>query len=141
MTISYTTSTLNAMLSGSGLNATIGAAAILRIYAGTIPADANAALGSPTTLVDVTLASPLAFNSASGGTMSLIQVPAVTVVTTGTPSFFRILQSGGSVTVVQGTAGPEGTPVTYDLPLPILSTGSQLISGIALQLGSLTLGF
>lgn len=129
------------MLSGSGLNSTIGAAAILRIYAGTIPADANAALVGTTTLVDVTLASPLAFSTASGGGMTLIQMPAVTVATTGTPSFFRVLQSGGATTVLQGTAGPQGTLVTYDLPLPILSTGSQLISGISLQIGTLTLGF
>lgn len=104
----------------------------LRIYSGTAPADANAGLSGNTLLAELTM-NATAFGAASNG------VATANAITsdgnndaTGTPTFFRILESDGSTVVLQGTAGASA-----ELSLSGL-TGGQIIAGGTCAVSSLT---
>lgn len=80
----------------------------VRIYSGTAPADADAALAGNTLLAQLTLGNP-AFGAASSGVVTANAITADTSAdATGTPTFYRLLTSGG-VVVYQGTAGTDYT--------------------------------
>lgn len=88
--------------------ALIGNAALIRIYDGTPPANAQAALSGNNTLATFTLPTPS--GTVSGDTLTLDLDPdiEVTASATGTATFFRVLTSGGT-SVAQGSAGTSGT--------------------------------
>lgn len=67
----------------------------LRIYSGSVPADADAALGGATLLAELTL-NATAFPAASSGVLTANAITSGTAGATGTASFFRILDSAGS---------------------------------------------
>jgi hypothetical protein len=105
----------------------------VRIYSGTAPADADASLSGNTLLAQATLGSP-AFGSASSGVVTANSITADSSAdATGTPSFFRLLTSGGAV-AYQGTAAASGA----ELNLSGL-TGGQIVSGGTVSITSLTL--
>jgi hypothetical protein len=80
----------------------------LRIYGGTVPADANAALGGATLLAVLPL-SATAFAAAVNGVASANAITADTSAdATGTASFFRVFETDGTTTVFQGTVGTSG---------------------------------
>lgn len=107
----------NALLSGGSLKATLAGGEI-RIYSGTVPADADASIGSATLLVTIknggsginfaASAAAGVLNKASGETWS------GTNAATGTASFFRHVLSAddGSASTtasrIQGTAAVAG---------------------------------
>ena len=68
----------------------------LKVYAGTIPATPETAIGAQTLLATVTLPSSGAFTQ-SNGVMTVAAITAVTIAVTGTASFFRWAESGGTV--------------------------------------------
>lgn len=106
----------------------------LRIYDGTPPADANAALSSNDLLAQLTLGDP-AFGSASSGVVTANSITADTSAdATGEPTFFRLLTSGGDV-VYQGDAGEAGAE---ELVLSDLSAG-QIVAGGSVSVTSLTI--
>lgn len=72
MQISISTGAANAMVGTSGLKGALEAGSMeLRIYAGTMPTDANDAIGSATLLVTIKNgASPLTWSTPSGGVVS-----------------------------------------------------------------------
>lgn len=72
MQISISTGAANAMVGTSGLKGALESGSMeLRIYAGTMPADANDAIGSATLLVTIKNgASPLTWSTPSGGIIS-----------------------------------------------------------------------
>lgn len=76
----------------------------LRIYSGTVPANADAALGSATLLAELRFGAT-AFPAASSGTKTANAITSGVAVATGTPTFFRALKSDGTTVVMQGTAG------------------------------------
>lgn len=92
----------------TALNTTVGTTATIRIYDGTPPTNADAALSSNATLVTFPLSNP-AFQSVTGGVMTLDVTPALTVAAaaSGTATFFRIL-AGGSTSVLQGSVATSG---------------------------------
>lgn len=106
---------------------------VLRIYSGTAPADANASLSGNTLLAELTF-SATAFGAAASGTAT---ANAITQDSsndaTGTPTFFRAFESGGSVVVFQGTAGASG----QELNISNLTAG-QIIAGGTTSCSSLT---
>lgn len=105
----------------------------LRIYAGTPPADANAALSGNTLLAQLTFGAT-AFGAASNGVAT---ANAITQDSsndaTGTPTFFRVLESDGVTVVWQGTAGASG----QELNISNL-TGGQIIAGGTTSCSALT---
>ena len=72
----------------------------LRLYSGTPPADANAALSGNTLLATLPMAAT-AFGAASAGVATANALTAATAVATGRPTFARILESDGTTVVVQ----------------------------------------
>lgn len=94
----------------------------LRIYSGTVPADANAALGAAVLLASLPLAAT-AFGAAAAGIATANAITAdASADATGTPSFFRVLETDGTTVVFQGTAGTSGTEL-------ILSSGTITFTG------------
>lgn len=90
-----------------GINA--GTAAVINIYSGTVPTDADTALGAQTLLAQLTCAATAQASITDANPGALATFDTITsdssADATGTASFFRILtQSGGTVTN-QGTVG------------------------------------
>jgi hypothetical protein len=104
-------------------------AATLRIYDGTAPATADTALSGNTLLAQLTMSDP-AFGAASNGVATASAITQDSSAdATGTASFFRILDSNGTV-IIQGTVGTSGC----DLNLNTVS----LVAGAAVSVTSLT---
>lgn len=86
----------------------------LRIYAGTAPADANAALSGNTLLANLPL-SATAFGAASAGVATANAITSDSSAdATGTATFFRVLESDGTTVVFQGTVGTSGTELVLN---------------------------
>lgn len=86
-------------------------AGLLRIYSGTIPADADTALGAQVLLAELTMSDP-AFGSAAdanpGGRATANAITGDTSANaTGTASFYRLVDSTGTV-IVQGSVTATG---------------------------------
>ena len=80
----------------------------LRIYGGTPPADANAALSGNTLLADLTLGAT-AFGAAANGVATANAITSDSSAdNTGTATFFRVLESDLTAVVFQGTVGVSG---------------------------------
>jgi hypothetical protein len=81
----------------------------IRIYSGTAPANADAALSGNTLLAELPLSDP-SFPAASSGTLTLDVTPVpedTSADATGTATFFRILDSDNNP-VMQGTVSATG---------------------------------
>lgn len=72
----------------------------LRLYSGTPPADANAALSGNTLLATLPMAAT-AFGAASAGVATANALTAAVAVATGRPTFARIIESDTTTVVVQ----------------------------------------
>jgi hypothetical protein len=106
------------------------AAATIKVYSGTQPADANTALSGNTLLVTFTCSST-AFGDSASGTATLASTPITgTAVATGTASFFRAATggTGGTGTVFDGSVGTSSADF-------ILNTTS-ITSGLDVTLSS-----
>lgn len=105
------------------------AAGLFRIYSGTPPANADTALSGNTLLSENTMSDP-SFPAAAGAP-GVLTASAITddssANATGTPSFFRLVDSTGSV-VMQGTAGTSGTD--------LILTAGTITAGIAVSISS-----
>lgn len=116
--IKLSTPAVNACMT-SGLLPSLNAHCI-NIYAGTVPEDADAALGSATLLVSLTAGgtanAPLTLVAGTNGNLSkdTNQLWSGNIATSGTPTFYRLmpLTDGGNAATtevrVQGTVGPTG---------------------------------
>src|SRR4051812_28323998 len=112
MTISMTTAVRNAR--ADAITTATGNAALLRIYDGTPPASANAALSGNTKLAELTAASPFA-PAASGGVLTASAILQDTSAdATGTASFFRLYKSDGTTVIKQGTVGTSGADLNLN---------------------------
>lgn len=110
MTIRIAAAVRNSMLTQIATAVDAGAGAgTIKVYSGTQPANADAALSGNTLLVTFTLADP-SFGTAAAGSMDLDADPdlSATAVATGTASFARVADSTGA-TVYDGTVGTSGT--------------------------------
>ena len=105
----------------------------LRIYDGTQPTNADTAVGAQVLLAELTF-SATAAPAASNG---LITFNAITsdssANATGTPTWFRAVQSNGTTVVMDGTAGAAAA----NLNLTGLS-GGQIISGGTVAVSAFT---
>lgn len=88
----------------------------LRIYSGTAPADANAALSGNTLLAALTMSDP-AFGAAAAGVATASAITSDTSAdATGTATFFRIgsMNSGTFTPVIQGEVGTSGSDLNLN---------------------------
>lgn len=86
-------------------------AGLLRIYSGTIPADADTALGAQVLLAELTMSDPAfgaAADAAPGGRATANAITGDTSANaTGTAAFYRLVDSNGT-TIVQGSVTATG---------------------------------
>lgn len=111
MTISFTTATRNAR--ADAITTTLGSSPTLRVYDGTPPASANAALSSNTLLVTLPM-SATAFPAASSAALTANAITTTNAAATGTASFFRLIKSDGTTVVAQGTVGTSGADLNLN---------------------------
>jgi len=103
----------------------------LRIYSGSVPANADAALGGATLLAELTL-NATSFGAASSGTITANAITADTSAdNTGTAAFFRIFESDGTTVVYQGTVSTSGADLNLN--------STSITAGVQVQVTSLTL--
>lgn len=124
----------NATVNGQGdnLSARLNSG-FLRIYDGTQPATADTAVSTQVLLAELTFSATAAPATSNG----LITFNALTADSsanaTGTPTWFRAVQSNGTTVVMDGTAGASGC----NLNLSGL-TGGQIIIGGTVAVSSFT---
>lgn len=110
MALQYSVGVNNARL--DAVESTTGTAALLRIYTGSAPANCAAA-ATGTLLATITLPSDW-MNAASGASKTKLGTWSVAAAAAGTAGYFRILDSAGTNTHVQGTCGTSGTDMILD---------------------------
>lgn len=108
--LKYSNGTRNAQQ--NGLINYAGTNSIIRIYAGSQPANANTAITTQTLLVSLTVSGT--FGTDSNGTITLATVTNGTAVATGTASFFRIVKSDGTTVVMDGSVGTSGSDMNLN---------------------------
>jgi hypothetical protein len=105
-----------------------GASALLRIYDGSQPATGGAAT---TLLAELTCNATFA-PAASGGVLTLNAITSDSSANaTGTATWFRIVQSGGSTHVFDGTVGTSGADLNLN-SVSIVATGSVAVSSFTI---------
>ncbi len=95
-----------------GLITYAGSGAIINIYQGTAPANANTGITTQTLLVSCVLAG--AFGTDTNGTLTLGTVNDGIAVASGTASFFRIFKSDGTTVVMDGSVGTTGADLNLN---------------------------
>jgi hypothetical protein len=120
----YATARRNAMMDDAR---TALAGGSIKVYSGTQPANANAALSGNTLLATLTLASP-AGAASSGGTFTFGTITSGTAAATGTASFARVFQSDGTTVVCDMDVGTSGATFILDT-VSIVSGGTVAATG------------
>lgn len=128
MALWITNACAQGLLNSTGLSESLGASPVLRIYSGTVPANADAT-NTGTLLAELTLAaSPFASYSDTGaaGRATLGAVASDTSANnTGTAAFWRLDTSGGT-TRVQGQCGLTGSGMELILQTTAFTAGSTV---------------
>jgi hypothetical protein len=125
--LKYSNGTRNAQQ--QGLITYAGSGALINIYAGSQPANANTAISGQTLLVTLTVSG--SFGTDSNGTITLSTVTNGTAVATGTASFFRITQSNGSTVVM------DGSVATSDADLVLNNTSIATGQVVSISAGTI----
>jgi hypothetical protein len=115
---------------GDIVDADAGSGKIL-IYSGTIPTNANTAIGAQTLLATVDLATT-AYGAASAGVKTGTDPASVNAVATGTASFFRQTDNSGDV-VMDGDVTATGGGGTMQL------SSTSIVSGGAVDITALSI--
>jgi hypothetical protein len=95
-----------------GLITYAGSNALINIYSGTQPANANTAISTQTLLVSLPISG--SFGTDSNGTITLSSVTSANATATGTATFFRIFKSDGTTVVMDGSVGTSGADMNLD---------------------------
>lgn len=112
------TQVLNAVDAGAG-------AGLIKVYSGTVPADANASIGAATLLATLTCSDPSGTVTSGILTFSAITQDS-SGDSSGTPTFARVTDSTGSV-VLQCSAGVGSGDLNF---------GAAIVSGQPVQITS-----
>jgi len=127
MALSFTTAVRNARQ--DAITTAAGNAALLRIYDGTPPASANAALSGNTKLAELVCGSPLAGAAASAALTANAISNDAAADATGTASFFRLYKSDGTTVIAQGTCGTSGADLNLNT-LSLVAGGPVAVSSL-----------
>lgn len=130
MTLGINVTTRNAML--DAITTRAGASALLRIYDGTQPATG----GTATTLLAELTCNATFAPAASSGVLTLNAITQDSSANaTGTATWFRIVTSGGSTHVLDGTVATSGADLNLN-SVSIVATGSVAISSFTVTAGN-----
>jgi hypothetical protein len=86
--------------------------AIINIYQGSAPANANTGITTQTLLVSCVLVG--VFGTDTNGTLTLGTVNTGVAVATGVASFFRVFKSDNTSVVMDGSVGVTGADLNLD---------------------------
>ena len=104
----------------------------LRIYAGSVPADADAALGGATLLAELPLNATASAAASSGSATFNAITSDSSADATGTASFFRLFASNGTTVIAQGGVSTVGSQLnlstTSIVAAAIVSCSSFVVS-------------
>lgn len=133
MTISLTTAVRNAKL--DAITTQAGNAALLRIYDGSAPANANAALSGNTKLAELVMGTPFAAG-ASGGVLTAGAISNdASADATGTASFYRVYKADGTTVISQGSVGAGSGDLSLNTT-SIVSGGPVAVSSFTYTEGN-----
>ena len=91
-----------------------GTAGIITIYTGTIPTNANTAIGAQTLLATLTF-SATSFGAASNGVITANAITSDSSAdATGTAAWARILTQGGGTTICDIDVGTSGATMNFN---------------------------
>lgn len=132
-----TNAAAQAMLNTLAAQIDAGTAAVINIYSGTVPTDADTALGAQVLLAQLVM-SGTAFAAATDlAPGARITANAVTADSsadaTGTATFFRILTQSGGTVVFQGTVGTSASDMILN------TTAITAGSTVSVTSGTITL--
>jgi hypothetical protein len=113
-----------------------GNGALLRIYDGTRAADADTAIGAQVLLAELTCASPFASGASSGVLTASAITQDSSANATGTATWFRLVQSGGSTVVCDGSVGTSGADLNLVSTSIVATQPVQVTSFVLTELGS-----
>jgi hypothetical protein len=105
-----------------------GTAAIITIYTGSQPTDADTAIGAQTLLATLTM-DATAFGAVSDDTPGAIMTaaaitPDTSADATGTAAWFRMLTQAGGTTIMDGSVGTSGADINFNTVS--FTAGSQI---------------
>lgn len=107
-----------AMLDAFDDAANAGSAAVINIYDGSVPADADASIGASTLLAQLTMSATAfgaAADAAPNGTLTAAAITADSSANaTGTASYFRVLTQNAGTTICQGTVGTSSADLVLN---------------------------
>lgn len=114
-----------------------GTAAVINIYDGSVPADADTALGAQNLLAQLVM-SGTAFGAAADDTPGAIATAAAitddsSANATGTATFFRVLTQDAGTTLCQGTVGTSSADMILNTT-SITSGSTVSITGFTILL-------
>lgn len=127
--LKYSNGTRNAQQ--QGLITYAGSNAIIRIYNGSQPANANTAISTQTLLAALTVTG--SFGTDSNGTLTISSVASTTAVASGTASFFRIVKSDGTTVVMDGSIGTSDADMVVNTTTITSGENVQISSGTIIR--------
>lgn len=127
--LKYSNGTRNAQQ--QGLITYAGSDAIIRIYSGTQPSNANTAISTQTLLAALTVTG--SFGTDSNGTLTISSVASTTAVASGTASFFRIVKSDGTTVVMDGSIGTSDADMVVNTTTITSGENVQISSGTIIR--------
>jgi hypothetical protein len=133
MPLQYSTAVRNARL--DAIETTIGTTPILRIYSGSMPAN-PATAASGTLLAEMTLPSDWMAAASTGSKAKSGTWTVASAAATGTAGYFRILDSTGTTTGIQG----ECTDTAGAGPMKLSSTAIVSAEPVTISTFALTTG-
>jgi hypothetical protein len=128
LTLTVTNAVAQSMLSALKTAIDAGTAAIITIYTGSQPTDADTAIGAQTLLATLTM-DATAFGAVSDDTPGAIMTaaaitPDTSADATGTAAWFRMLTQAGGTTIMDGSVGTSGADINFNTVS--FTAGSQI---------------
>lgn len=126
--LKYSASLKNARL--DQITSRVGTSGLLRLYDGVQPASPDSAVTTQTKLAELTCNATAFAAAASGGVLTANAIANVNAIASGTASWFRLTNSGGTA-VIDGTVGTSGSDLIID--------NTSINSGQQVSVSSLTI--
>ncbi|WP_454232021.1 hypothetical protein [Mycolicibacterium fortuitum] len=125
-----TNAVVQGMLNSTGLAESIGPNGKIKLYSGTVPANADAALSGNTQLAELVMAATPFSGFSDTGTAARATLGAISSDTsadaTGSASFFRFENATGTVKGQGTVGGPTGGPWDLTLNTTAITAGSTV---------------
>jgi hypothetical protein len=105
--------------------------AIINIYQGSAPANANTGITTQTLLVSCVLSG--AFGTDTNGTLTLGTVNTGVAVATGVANFFRVFKSDNTSVVMDGSVGVTGADLNLDITAINITQSVNITGGTIIR--------